>query len=110
MSELNPMEIFRKRIGKYQNSLDENALYEEYKSFITTNVKFYASKGIDRNDIINECLYLLFENYRKYTSQQKLLSKIALKKYINSKLRTYFNHEIKERHISYGTNPENCNI
>ena len=104
MAELNPMEVFRKRIRHYEYSLSYNDLYEKFKDYIQFIAKFYFKIGLDYYDVENQCLLLFYDNYHKYNSD------IALKKYVNNELRNYCRQEMKERHISYGTNPEDYNI
>jgi len=102
--------------------ISSNKLLEKYKDYIEFNALFYYTKGLEYDDVYNQCYLYLLEYYLKYSSE------INLKKYVNSKLRTYYNHEIryantnyefnldnynteenKERDIDYGTNPENIN-
>jgi len=84
--------------------INPNKLLEEYKDYIEFQAVFYSKKGLDYHDVYNQCFVYLYENNLQYPS------KIDLKKCVNSKLRTYYNHEIKERHLSYGTNPEDIFI
>jgi len=81
----------------------ENIL-EKYKDYIEFNALFYSKKGLEYDDVYNQCyLFLLENNPHSFSSTE-------LKRRVNSDLRTYYNHEIKERHITYGTNPENIGL
>lgn len=84
--------------------IDQNKLYREYGDFLEFNARFYSKRGLDYYDVYSQCYLYLYDNYPLYSS------KIALKKCVNSKLRTYYNNEIKERHLSYGINPTDINV
>jgi hypothetical protein len=84
--------------------INQNKLHQEYEDFLEFNARFYAKKGLDYYDVYSQCYLYLYDNYPLYSS------KIALKKCVNNKLRTYYNHEMRERHLNYGTNPENISL
>jgi hypothetical protein len=104
MPELNPMEVFRKRINQFEYNLSYNDLYEKFRDYIQFVANFYKKIGLDYYDVENQCLLLFYDNYHKYDNDK------SLRRYVNSQLRDYCRQEMKERHLSYGINPENYNI
>ena len=84
---MNPTEILKK--------------YEDYLKFKADS---YSKKGFEYNEIFNQGYLYLMENYPHFNSS------IELRKKVDNDLRAYYNREIKERHLNYGTNPEDINI
>ena len=60
--------------------------------------------GLEYNNVFNEGYLSLLENYPQYNSS------IELRRKIDSSLMAYYRQEIRERHITYGTNSENIRL
>ena len=83
----------------------QETLLEEYKDFLHFKANKYSKAGLEYNDIFNQGYLFLLENYPLH-----YLCPETLKKIVDRKLRTYYNHEFRERHINYGTNQENISL
>jgi hypothetical protein len=84
--------------------LTPEQLLKDYESFIKIKATHYSKKGLEYADVYNQCYLYLFENCPLCDNKDDL------KYCVENKLRTYYRHEIKERHFNYGTNPEDYNI
>ncbi len=104
--KLSPMNKFLKRLENYiiPSETPQKKFLKKYKDYIKFNAVFYSLRGLEYDDIYNQCCLYLLEHYLIYSPE------IDPKKYVNSKLRTYYNQEMKERHIQYGLNPEDIDI
>ena len=80
----------------------QEKLLEEYKDYLHFKADNYSKKGFEYNDVFNQGYLYLLENYPSYGHVPSFM-----RKKVDSDLRTYYNHEIKERRIAYGINPEN---
>ena len=110
---INPLEKFEKRIIQYErrpiyrildNYSETDGLLEKYKDYAEFNAIFYSERGLEYDDVYDQCCVYLLEYYLQHSSE------INLKKCVNSKLKTYYRHEIRERHLNYGTNPEDIGL
>jgi len=79
----------------------QEKLLEEYKDFLHFKASSYSKTGLEYNDVFNQGYLFLLENY-----PQCKYSSIALRNKVDSCLRTYYNQEKKEEHISYGIDPD----
>jgi len=82
----------------------QERLLEEYKDFLHFKADKYSKMGLEYNDVFNEGYLSLLENSLHCTSS------VELRKNIDSYLRAYYRREMKERNITYGTNPENISL
>jgi len=82
----------------------QEKLLEKYKDFLHFKANQYSKMGLEYNNVFNEGYLSLLENYPQYNSS------IELRRKIDSCLMAYYRQEIKERHVTYGTNPTNINI
>ena len=82
----------------------QEKLLEKYKKFLHFKANQYSKAGLKYDDVFNEGYLSLLENYPQYTSS------IELRRKIDSSLMAYYRQEIRERHITYGTNSENIRL
>ena len=83
--------------------MNSNELLEEYKDYIKMKAIFYTNRGFAYDEIFNEAYLLLLEAWNipiERTPQE-------YKNIIHAGLMKYYRKETKERHITYGTSPEN---
>ena len=83
--------------------MNSNELLEEYKEYINMKAIFYTNRGFAYNEIFNEAYLLLLEAHTEYPQKTPQ----ELKNDIHAGLMKYYRKETKERHITYGTSPEN---
>ena len=89
------------REDRLRNKPDKDKLLEEYKDFLHFKASSYSKARLDYDDVFNQGYLFLLENYPQYS-----YSSTALRKKVDSCLRTYYNQEKEERHISYGIDPD----
>ena len=86
-----------------ENTLQEKLL-KKYKDFLHFKAIKYSKSGFEYDEVFNQGYLFLLENHPHSSSS------IELRKKVDSCLRNFYNQEIKERHINYGTNPEDITI